>query len=310
MTLPDSLSFEVESGGQRLDRFLVERIATLSRTQLQRLVDDGRVLVNGGPSRSGQKLERGQHVSVLLPPVEPSTLMPEAIDLPVLYEDTELVVVDKPAGMVVHPGHGVTSGTLVNALMARYPDMQVFGASLRPGIAHRLDKDTSGLMVIARNPAALHGLQHQFAQRTVRKMYLALLRGKLETEHALIEAAIGRSRVHPTRMAIAGRSERAARTEYYVAERFARYTLVEARPITGRTHQIRLHFAALGHPIAGDTTYGADSEALGLTRQFLHASTLSIRHPSTGAAMEFYAELPPQLQQVLDLLRGQQSQPW
>jgi 23S rRNA pseudouridine1911/1915/1917 synthase len=209
--------------------------------------------------------------------------------------------------MVVHPGHGASSGTLVNALLARYPELNAFDDSERPGIVHRLDKDTSGLMVVARTPVARRHLQAQFASRTISKTYWALVHGQPDAEQALIEAAIGRSRKRPTQMAIAGRAERAARTAYTVLEHFDRYSLVEARPITGRTHQIRLHFAALGHPIAGDQTYGAKDDTLGLRRQFLHARTLRLRLPSSGVEQEFKSELASDLLDVLDRLRRERA---
>jgi 23S rRNA pseudouridine1911/1915/1917 synthase len=227
------------------------------------------------------------------------------IAVPVLYEDLDIIVVDKPAGMVVHPGHGVRSGTLVNALLARYPDLRTFENSDRPGIVHRLDKDTSGVMVVARTITARQHLLAQFAARQVRKSYRALIHGRLEREQALIEASIGRSRTQPTQMAIAGRAERSARTAYTVLERFERFSLVEARPITGRTHQIRLHFAALGHPVAGDQTYGSSVAPFGLTRQFLHASRLRLVLPASGDEREFESALAPDLQAVLDGLRGE-----
>lgn len=259
--------------------------------------------VDGADAKPSQKLEAGQHVVLDLPPPNAPILAAESLAIPIIYEDRDIVVVDKPAGMVVHPGHGVSSGTLVNALLAHCPELHVFADSVRPGIVHRLDKDTSGVMVVAKHPVALHDLQQQFATHTVRKTYWALVHGAPANERGLIEASIGRSRAQPTQMAIAGKADRAARTAFRILERFARHTLVEAQPITGRTHQIRLHFAALGHPIVGDQTYGRAGETLGLRRQFLHAHRLRLRLPSTAADREFVSELPTELQAVLRRLR-------
>jgi 23S rRNA pseudouridine1911/1915/1917 synthase len=297
------MRFEVDHDGMRLDRFLADRVAALSRSHLQRLIHEGRATVDGVEAKPSLRLDVGQHVTLELPPLAPAVLSGEDIAVPVIYEDDTIVVVDKPAGMVVHPGHGVSSGTLVNALLARYPEMQAFEESVRPGIVHRLDKGTSGVMVVARTPEAQRRLLRQFADRTVKKTYLALVHGVLQLERGLIEASIGRSRQHPTQMAISGRAERPARTGFVVLERFPGYTLVEAQPITGRTHQIRLHFAALGHSLVGDPTYGSRDETLGLDRQFLHARALRLVLPSTGTEREFRSEPPADLQGVLMQLR-------
>lgn len=299
------LHLTVAQSGQRLDRFLAEHVSDLSRSQLQRLIRESRVRVDGADAKPSLKLEAGQRVSLEMPPAAAPVLAAERIDVPIIYEDADVVVVDKPVGMVAHPGHGVSSGTLVNALLARYPEMRAFEDSLRPGIVHRLDKDTSGVMVVAKNHVALQNLQRQFAARRVKKIYWALVHGTLQTQRGLIEASIGRSRRDPTHMAIAGKAERSARTAFKVLEPFERYTLVEAQPLTGRTHQIRLHFAGLNHPIVGDQAYGKRGESLGLRRQFLHARSLRFVLPSTGMEREFSSELPPDLQRVLDYLRAQ-----
>ncbi len=298
------LRFEVTEAGQRLDRFLAEQVSQFSRSQLQRLIREGRVHVDGREAKPSQRLEQGQHITLDLPPPAKPALTPEHIPVPIIYEDDDILVVDKPAGMVVHPGHGVSSGTLVNALLARYPELQAFEDSWRPGIVHRLDKDTSGVMVVAKNPTALQHLKNQFATHSIKKIYWALVHGSPPTERGLIEASIGRSRTQPTQMAIAGRAERAGRTTFRVLERFEQFTLVEAQPITGRTHQIRLHFAALGHPIVGDRTYGRRADTLGLKRQFLHAKCLTLTLPSSGAERSFSSALPADLQEVLVRLRS------
>ena len=297
------IRFEVDRPGVRLDRFLADHVADLTRTHLQRLIKEGRATVDGVEAKASLRLETGQHVRLELPEAAPVRLAAEDIFVPVVYEDEGIVVVDKPAGMVVHPGNGVSTGTLVNAMLARYPEMLVFGDSLRPGIVHRLDKGTSGVMVVAKTPEAQRHLQRQFADHSVQKTYLALVHGALQPERGMIEAAIGRSRQNPTQMAIAGRAERAARTAYVVLERFPGYSLVEAQPVTGRTHQIRLHFSALGHSLVGDTTYGTGGETLGLDRQFLHARKLRLVLPLSGVEREFQSELPPDLEDALAQLR-------
>ena len=297
------IRFEVDRAGIRLDRFLAERVVDLTRTHLQRLIKEGRATVDGVEAKSSLRLETGQHVSLELPEAAHVRLAAEDIYVPVVYEDEGIVVVDKPAGMVVHPGNGISSGTLVNAMLARYPEMQAFEDSLRPGIVHRLDKGTSGVMVVAKTPEAQRHLQRQFADHTVQKTYLALVHGSLQPARGLIEAEIGRSRQNPTQMAISGRAARAARTAYVVLERYRGYSLVEAQPITGRTHQIRLHFSALGHSLVGDTTYGTGGETLGLDRQFLHARKLRLMLPLDGAVREFQSEPPLDLQNALAQLR-------
>ncbi|MCA1555022.1 MAG: RluA family pseudouridine synthase, partial [Chloroflexi bacterium] len=211
--------YDVVQSGQRLDKFLSEQLSDLSRSQVQRYIHEGRVRVNGADAKPSQKLAEGQRVTLELPPLAQPILAAETIAIPILYEDADVVVVDKPAGMVVHPGHGVSSGTLVNALVARYPEMRAFEDSVRPGIVHRLDKDTSGVMVVAKHPAALQHLQQQFAARTTKKVYWALVHGSLHSDRGTIEASIGRSRLQPTQMAVAGKADRAARTAFKVLER-------------------------------------------------------------------------------------------
>jgi 23S rRNA pseudouridine1911/1915/1917 synthase len=303
------LIIEASQSGIRLDRFLATQVDGLSRTQLQRLIDEGFIQVDGHAAKPSQKTEPGQQVTIAMPRSAAPVITAENIEIPVIYEDTDIIVVDKPAGMVVHPGHGAPAGTLVNGLLARYPELSAFEDSDRPGIVHRLDKDTSGVMVVARTPFARQNLQAQFAARTIHKRYWALIHGHLETAQALIDASIGRSRHRPTQMAIGGRADRAARTAYTVLERFEHFSLVEARPITGRTHQIRLHFAALGHPIAGDQSYGMQDEAIGLARQFLHAHALRLILPRSRVEREFESPLAPDLQGVLDGLRRSEGHP-
>jgi 23S rRNA pseudouridine1911/1915/1917 synthase len=279
----------------RLDRFVVEACPELSRTHAQKLIADGHVTVNGQEARASLKLKAGDTVNVYIPPEPPSPLTPEDISLNILYEDDDLMVVDKPPGLAVHPAPGHPSHTLVNAVLAHLPEL-VEAGDLRPGIVHRLDKDTSGLMLVAKNRSAQANLSGQFQARTVKKAYLVLVRGKLEPESGAIEAAIGRDPHHRQRMAVVSKG-REARTEYRVLKHLGNSTLLEIRPMTGRTHQIRVHLAAIGHPVMGDATYGVTSPHL--SRQFLHASRLGFNLPSTGEYVEFTSPLPPDLEQAL-----------
>lgn len=290
----------------RLDLFLVERLPEFSRARLQGLIRDGFVSVDGRPARkAGQTLEPGARVSVRIPPPQPSGLLAEDIPLTVLFENDDLLVVDKPAGMVVHPAAGHASGTLVNAALGYDPDMEGIGGEERPGVVHRLDKDTSGLIVLARNERAHRWLQDQFRLRAVEKIYLALVDGAPPTPTGRVEAPIGRDPAHRKRMAIrpAGKGREAV-SEYLTLERFARHTLLEVHPLTGRTHQIRLHCAFLGCPIVGDTLYGRRQPTLPLSRHFLHAARLTIRLPGEDSPRTFEAPLPEELQRVLEMLRG------
>jgi 23S rRNA pseudouridine1911/1915/1917 synthase len=246
----------------------------------------------------------------LLPTEAPAELLPETIPLQIAYEDQSLLVVDKPAGMVVHPAPGVSGGTLVNALLAHCPDLADIGDQ-RPGIVHRLDRDTSGLIVVAKNEKVRRALQRQFKEREVRKAYLALLDGQLQPAWGRIEGPVGRHPHHRQRMAVLA-GGREAVTEYHVLEQFAHqvgpaagdYTLVEAQPLTGRTHQIRVHFASIDHPVVADSIYGRHRCQLPLTRHFLHAWKLGFKHPVTGDQMHLEVPLPEDLDAVLDLLRS------
>jgi 23S rRNA pseudouridine1911/1915/1917 synthase len=292
------LEFTVASTGERLDKFVAEQ-CQVSRSYAQKLIDDGQVAVNGRAAKVSQKLNASDRIAVSIPPPLPISLAPEAIPLKVVYEDKDLIVVDKPAGLLVHPAAGQHTGTLVNAILARCPDLGEINGSIRPGIVHRLDKDTSGLMMVAKNDAAQRSLSRQIKQRSVKKGYLALVLGHLTPEHGAIDAPIGRHPRDRKRMAVVS-GGREARTEYKVIKYFDDYTLVEAMPETGRTHQIRVHFASIGHPIFGDHVYGKSSAML--IRQFLHAHRLGFKLPSSGEFVEFRSELPLELQEVLKQL--------
>lgn len=307
MSSAQALYLQVDQPAARLDQWLAQSIPQLSRSQLQKLIRQGQVLVAGQPARPSAALQPGDVVTVHLPAPEPTALQPETTPLDVVYEDNDLVVINKPAGMVVHPAQGHTSGTLVNALLARYPDLAGLmeddaGAADRPGIVHRLDRDTSGLMIVARTPAALRRLQQQFKSRTVEKIYLALVFGRPEAAEGIIDVPLGRD--PRFRQKIAPRPDgKPARTHYRIIEDFGAYSLLEIGLETGRTHQIRVHLAWLKCPVVGDTVYGRKKNVLGLKRQFLHAWRLAFQHPRTGEAIQLEAPLDPHLQAVLDQLR-------
>jgi 23S rRNA pseudouridine1911/1915/1917 synthase len=291
-----SYNFTVASSGLRVDKFLSENCPDLSRTQAQKLIEEGHVTVNDRIVRSSLKLLEGDKVVTVIPPPLPSTLAPESIPLKILYEDSDLLVVDKPAGLTVHPAAGHHSGTLVNAVLAHVPGLQS-GEAGRPGIVHRLDKDTSGLIVIAKNAAAHMKLANQFKERSVSKVYIALVHGHLSPEEGVIDANIGRHPRDRQRMAVVTEG-REAQTGYKVLRYIDNYTLLEVKPRTGRTHQIRVHLAAIGFPIVGDAVYGKNVDFL--PRQFLHAGKLRFRLPSTGEVREFESPLPPDLSSALD----------
>lgn len=294
-----------EAAGERLDRWLADQFPDTTRSQVQKWIREGRVLVDGGSvSKGGVKLEGGERVTVFKPPPEPALPQPESISLDVLYEDDQVLVVNKPAGLVVHPAPGHRSGTLVNALLAHYPELAQ-GDTERPGIVHRLDKDTSGVLVVAKNTAALEFLQRQFRRREVQKEYLALVHGHPDSTRGIIGAPIGRDPRHRQRLWVVP-DGRPATTEFEVIERFAGYTLLLVRPVTGRTHQIRVHLAAIGHPVVGDPVYGPrrSGRDLPLKRHFLHAWRLTLTLPD-GRRMTFEAPLPPDLEETLAVLRTQ-----
>jgi len=291
---------------ERLDKFLVSRLPEFSRARLQGLIADGFVLVNGEPAKkSGQMLEAGAAVEIRIPPPVPSGLIPENIPLDIIFENNDLLVVDKPAGMVVHPAAGHDSGTLVHAVLGYDPEIEGIGGEERPGVVHRLDKETSGLILLAKNDNAHHWLQDQFRLRQVEKTYLALVDGAPPTPSGRVEAAIGRDPSHRKQMAVLPPGKgRESVSEYKTREKFAHHTLLEFRPHTGRTHQIRLHCAFLGCPIVGDKVYGRKTPTLKIDRHFLHAAKLKIILPGEKQPRIFEAPLPVELERVLDELRN------
>lgn len=302
----ETFTLTVEQGGERLDRYVAEALPALSRTVVQRLIEGGEVTVNGTLTRTAYKVRPGDVVVVHVPPPEPMTLEAQPIALDVLYEDADILVLNKPAGLVVHPGAGNPDGTLVNAILAHCPDLQGIGGTLRPGIVHRLDKDTSGVMVVAKHDQAVKGLQQQFKERSMQKRYLALVHGHLAQPAGTVEAPIGRHRVQRQRMAVVAHGK-PARTRWQVVGRYrsasgAPCTLVEVYLLTGRTHQIRVHFSWMGYPLVGDPVYYKGKADPPAPRQFLHATELAFVHPVSGEALSFRAPLPSDLQAVLDAL--------
>jgi 23S rRNA pseudouridine1911/1915/1917 synthase len=299
-TLPDGLDAE------RVDR-VVAMLTGCSRSEAAELVATGKVLLDGDPVtirsakvRSGQVIDIDDTELGVVEVVEADA----SIDLVVVHEDPDVVVVDKPAGLVVHPGSGNLDGTLVNAALARWPDMADAGDPGRPGVVHRIDQGTSGLLVLARTPAAYEALVAQFSGRTVQREYLALCWGHVEPAQGMIDAPIGRSQRDPTRMTVTN-TGREARTRYEVLEQFTRpadLTLVSCRLETGRTHQIRVHLGAIGHPIVGDRHYGGNRQNLPCARPWLHAAQLGFEHPTSGAHLSFHSELPADLVAVLDVV--------
>jgi 23S rRNA pseudouridine1911/1915/1917 synthase len=304
-----------EEEGLRLDLFLTKKEPGLSRAQVQRAIAEERVLVNGRPIKAGRRVKAADAVAIRIPGPKSSGVMPEAIPLTILYEDSSLLVVDKPAGMVVHPAAGHTGGTLVNALLHHCRDLSGIGGVLRPGIVHRLDKGTSGLLVAAKSDAAHWGLAGQFKRREVKKTYLALVYGNPPTDGGRIEAAMGR---HPTdrkKMSTASRRGRPAVTLWRVRERFGVAALLEVDIETGRTHQIRVHLTNLGYPVVGDRVYGGAgrfrcvedtvlrAKMKDLSRQALHAWRLSFIHPVTGEALRFSSALPEDIASLCSSLR-------
>jgi 23S rRNA pseudouridine1911/1915/1917 synthase len=300
-----SFHFDKETP-ERLDKFLVEQLQEFSRSRIQGLVLNGFVDVNGRQAKkAGQTLESGFDVTVRIPPAAPTDLMPEEIPLDILFENEDLLVINKPAGMVVHPAAGHASGTLVNAVLGYDPEIEGIGGEERPGVVHRLDKETSGVILLAKNERAHRWLQDQFRLRKVEKTYLALVDGKPPTPSGRVEAHIGRDPSHRKRMAIVPESRgREAISEYKTLESFTAHTLLEFHPLTGRTHQIRLHCAFLGCPIVGDEVYGRKKPTISIDRHFLHARSLKILLPGEKSLRFFEAPLPNELVQVLDSLRN------
>ena len=309
-----TLAVDEAGAGERLDRWLARVMPETSRARLQAVIAAGGVLVDGRAARPSLRLKAGQSVSVRLPAPRPADPLAEDIPITVVHEDRHLLVVDKPAGLVVHPGAGRASGTLVNALLHRVRDLSGVGGVLRPGIVHRLDRGTSGLLVVAKDDATHLALSRQFSGRTVEKEYLAVVLGVPRAAEGTIDVPIGRDPIHRQRMSVRAPRGRAARSTYRVVEALDGAALLRVRIATGRTHQIRVHLAALGHPVAGDATYGgrrspasrrpeARAALEALARPALHAARLAFTHPSSGERVSFDSPLPRDLQALLAALR-------
>ena len=298
------LTVEAGAEGTRLDRWLVGHVPGLSRVRLQALIDDGHVRVDGAVRKAAHRLAGGEQIDLQVPPPPDQELTPEAADLTVVYEDADVLVVDKPAGMVVHPGAGHATGTLAAAALSHAPSMGTVGGARRPGIVHRLDKDTSGLLVLAKSQAAYDALTAQLAERTVSRRYLAVVHGRVGPSEGVVDKPIGRHPYHRTRMAVVPRGKRAV-THFRILERFSHFTYVEVTLDTGRTHQIRVHFASLGHPVVGDDVYGDRKNAppVPLDGYALHAVALAFVHPASQKRVEFGSNIPARIERLLSHLR-------
>lgn len=299
----DTREFVVDpkGAGMRLDVF-VAQASGLSRARVQGLIEAGEVLVAGHPQKARYLVRAADRIALTVPPAEPLDLIPEPLPLEILFEDEHLLVLSKPAGLVVHPGAGRRTGTLVHALLAHCRDLPGIGGVERPGIVHRLDRDTSGIMLVAKTELAHHALSHQFKNRIVRKCYLALVHGEVTKDAGRIEASIGRREDDRKRMGVKREGGREARTAFRVLRRAAGRTLLELGLETGRTHQIRVHLAHIGHPVVGDQVYGGRRERHGAGeggRQLLHAWRIGFRHPATDAWLEFEAPIPPDFRAAL-----------
>ena len=313
-TGPELLTFQValEDAGVRVDSYLATRIEGWSRARLQRLIEAEDVLVNGKPAKPSYKLRETDELEVELIAPASTSFIPEDIPIEIVYEDDTLVVVNKPAGLVVHPAAGIHGGTLANALAFHFQQLPDSGAGVRPGIVHRLDRDTSGLLVVAKTEAALENLSDQFRDRTVFKSYVALVHGRVKDDSGKIDQPLARDPANRTRMAVV-RGGRSALSLFRVRQRFDRFTLLDVELKTGRTHQIRVHLAWLKHPVVADETYGGGRDntiqdarlrahVRNLGRHFLHAEKLAFTHPKTGERVEFESPLPPELAGLLEVI--------
>lgn len=315
--MEETITVAEENQGARLDAFLASTRADLTRSALQRLIEQGLIRVDGKAVKSSHKLSTGEAISITIPPPEPSAALPEDMNLVVLHEDADVIVVNKPAGLTVHPGAGISSGTLVNGLLGHCADLSGIGGEIRPGIVHRIDKDTTGILVVAKNDNAHQKLSAQFSEHTVKRVYYALVFGSPKTDKGRIEGEIGRHPVDRKKMSGMARHGRHAVTHWKVLARYAGVTLLQLRLETGRTHQIRVHLSEAKHPLLGDSVYGGDAR-LGnikdvklkslikeLGRQALHAKTLGFIHPTSGDYCEFDSDLPEDMQRIIDYLDKQ-----
>lgn len=300
------VSYEAVNSGERLDVFLTEQNQDFSRSHVQKLIADGKVMVNGQQRKANFKLTAGDEITLEIPEAVEAEILPEDIPLDILYEDKDIIVINKARGMVVHPAAGVFSGTLVNALMHHCTDLSGINGELRPGIVHRLDKDTSGVMVAAKSDKAHLSLAQQIKDKTAHRIYQAIVYGNIKEEAGIIKGDIGRHPVDRKKMAIVQEGKSAV-THFKVLERFGEYTLVECALETGRTHQIRVHMTHIGHPLVGDPKYGTNGKRkdnFSIQGQALHSMSLELDHPVTGERMTFNTELPEDMQKILRYLRN------
>ncbi len=299
--MPEKKFFVTRSfgSGRRLDVFLAANIRDLTRAQAQKLIADQKATVNREAAKPAQKLKVGDIVEVELPEAQPNELRPMNVPLDIIYCDEHVIVLNKPAGLTVHPGAGIEEVTLVNALLYHFPGIEKVGHPQRPGIVHRLDKETSGVMVVARSERAYAELKRQFKAREVEKIYLGLVKGQVQVPQGKIDWAIGRHPKHRQRISVRTKKPREALTLYTVRKILDDFTLVEVKPVTGRTHQIRVHFAAAGHPIVGDPRYGGREKHRKFPRLYLHAWRIVFTHPVTRILCEFYAPIPPEFQEII-----------
>ncbi|WP_458398670.1 RluA family pseudouridine synthase [Anaerotignum sp.] len=295
---------EKEDVGTRIDVFLAENMEDLSRSGVQKLIDEGMITLNGGKTKANYKLREKDIIDVTVPEVKEVEILPEDIPLDILYEDADVIVVNKPQGMVVHPAPGHTSGTLVNALMFHCgDDLSGINGEKRPGIVHRIDKDTSGVLMIAKNDMAHQSLAAQMAEHSITRKYNAVVYNGFNEDEGTVDKPIGRNPQDRKKMAVTEKHSRHAVTHYRVIERMEKFTLIEAQLETGRTHQIRVHMTYIGHPLLGDPVYGPKKQPISLEGQALHARVLGFIHPRTGEYMEFEAPLPPHFEALLERLR-------
>lgn len=300
----EKIDFIAEKSGERLDVFLARKYPEMSRSHLQKLITAEEVLINGKSRKANYKLSEGELVSLCLPEPEVINISPENIPLDILYEDSDIIVINKPRGMVVHPAAGVTTGTLVNALLAHCDDLSGINGVIRPGIVHRLDKDTSGVMVAAKNDAAHINLSEQIKNKTAKRVYWAIVFGNIKESSGTINGDIGRNPNDRQKMAIVTANGKPATTKFKVLERFGQYTLIECRLLTGRTHQIRVHMTSIGHPLVGDPKYGRGKSPFKIQGQALHSLNLTLVHPKTGKEMIFEAPLPEDMKKILSAIRS------
>lgn len=303
--IEDEVEFIIDSDnvGKRVDVFLSESLESFSRSQVKKLIETENITCNNKVIKSNYKMKENDVLNIIIPEPRELELTPENIPLDIIYEDDDIIVVNKKKGMVVHPAAGNYSGTLVNALLYRCKNLSSINGVIRPGIVHRIDKDTSGVLVVAKNDNAHRSLSEQIKEHSVKRCYIALTEGVIKVDEGTVNAPIGRHPVERKKMTVTEKNSRHAITHFKVIERFERYTLIEARLETGRTHQIRVHMAHLGYPLVGDVVYGFKKQKFNLGGQALHAKTLGFLHPRTGEYVEFSSEIPDDFKKVLKALR-------